>query len=471
MQVNLIQNKDCFEDTHFFVYKLKKYPIKYGFFKISSKYFSRNSKEIKKIKDIQLDDDNKTINLSEQSIIDFIKYVHHEPIQLTNENLIEIEYLAKKYEVSSLIEFIKDYIESNNKEIAIQILIIHQKDSSFDTEIYENIISNNFLEKCQEKSLFQIDFPKIYRIFSKFQKSWKENDQNDEIIFEFLFKCIDEYGRKASILFENIDFKNTRIKYLNILILKYSKVFDFNYVKYPFIKALYEQQNNLLNKEIETQKRQEAFEAQIKLEFEKNKEVQKQIYEDDLQKLKFEINKIKTELEQEINSLKNDINSYLQELQNKDDEIKKLKEEYSKLKPITEVKPYCTYSATENKHITQKWYHCKTCNLNGNDGICEVCALNCHKGHDVQFYTDSTFFFCDCKDRCNCQNLPKEGENLECCSKLSHGIKIDQPMYQCKDCNILNDKYICQNCAIKFHKKHNLIYYSMIKNHICQNFI
>lgn len=192
------------------------------------------------------------------------------------------------------------------------------------------------------------------------------------------------------------------------------------------------------------------------------------------------INPIKEEnekLKSDLDELKNEIillkeKQELQnhELQQKDQEIKELKNEITKLKKINNVVPYCTYAATANRHITQKWYYCKTCNLTKLSGICENCALKCHKNHDVEFHSNSTYFFCDCPDCCKCSIMPNEDETFECCSKLANGNVIEQPMYQCKSCNILNNDYLCQNCAIKNHKGHDLIYNGLVNGHICKNF-
>jgi len=48
----------------------------------------------------------------------------------------------------------------------------------------------------------------------------------------------------------------------------------------------------------------------------------------------------------------------------------------------------------------QEWYHCRTCvpasNLDaGGHGVCEPCALACHRGHALR-YARNTRFKCDC---------------------------------------------------------------------------
>jgi len=43
----------------------------------------------------------------------------------------------------------------------------------------------------------------------------------------------------------------------------------------------------------------------------------------------------------------------------------------------------------------QHWYHCYTCNLVADKGCCTLCALVCHRDHDVAYSRHSSFF-CDC---------------------------------------------------------------------------
>jgi hypothetical protein len=43
----------------------------------------------------------------------------------------------------------------------------------------------------------------------------------------------------------------------------------------------------------------------------------------------------------------------------------------------------------------QHWYNCYTCGLVWDKGCCTLCALFCHKGHDVS-YSRYSSFFCDC---------------------------------------------------------------------------
>lgn len=68
----------------------------------------------------------------------------------------------------------------------------------------------------------------------------------------------------------------------------------------------------------------------------------------------------------------------------------------------------CSYTVTQKEFMNQHWYHCYTCNMVENIGVCTVCAKVCHKGHELA-YAKCGSFFCDCgaKEDNSCQALTK----------------------------------------------------------------
>ena len=64
----------------------------------------------------------------------------------------------------------------------------------------------------------------------------------------------------------------------------------------------------------------------------------------------------------------------------------------------------CTYSFTQQVFVEQDWFHCEDCNLVGNNGCCAICAVKCHKGHNVKYRTRSAFY-CDCALSDGCKGL------------------------------------------------------------------
>lgn len=55
----------------------------------------------------------------------------------------------------------------------------------------------------------------------------------------------------------------------------------------------------------------------------------------------------------------------------------------------------CTFTTTAREYMNQHWYHCHTCKMVDGVGVCTVCALVCHRDHDVS-YAKYGNFFCDC---------------------------------------------------------------------------
>ena len=72
--------------------------------------------------------------------------------------------------------------------------------------------------------------------------------------------------------------------------------------------------------------------------------------------------------------------------------------------------PECTLIENGKMYIGQYVFHCYTCGLFGNLGICLSCALRCHKDHDIVFDGFHQSFFCDCKTEGEITNQEDENE-------------------------------------------------------------
>lgn len=307
-----IRIKDRFPSTHYFVYKEKQYPIKIEFFKLSSEYFQANQSEIEYIHNIQLLDEEsgEELNISENEVKQFIQYVEQEPISLSNENIVSLYYLAAKFGVKSLIEDIEEYIKEYQNDVIVEILLIHQNDPKFKTEIYENVIASNLQNYLKNFPLLKLNFPILYRILDKSDnQSNKKDDKNfEKDKVDFYFKCLDKFGRQSSLLFKNV--KNLSTENLNTLVSKYSEIFDFQFIHPSLIKNLIETQNkmekNIREKENEIIKQKQIIEQ-------KNNEIEK-LKNDSKNKesklinqiecLKGEIQKIKEESERRFSDQK-----------------------------------------------------------------------------------------------------------------------------------------------------------------------
>lgn len=100
----MIRSRKEFPDTHCFVYKNKHYPFKISYFNLCSNYFLRNSEQIQFMQDIELIDEEigVKLNIEEDIINKFIKYVQKEEISVDNDNVISLHYLSKRFEVEEL---------------------------------------------------------------------------------------------------------------------------------------------------------------------------------------------------------------------------------------------------------------------------------------------------------------------------------------------------------------------------------
>ena len=56
------------------------------------------------------------------------------------------------------------------------------------------------------------------------------DDQHRNQIFDFMFKCLDEHKKSASILFKNCDLNDANIDIINRLLNDYKDIFDFNMI-------------------------------------------------------------------------------------------------------------------------------------------------------------------------------------------------------------------------------------------------
>lgn len=142
-----------------------------------------------------------------------------------------MKYLADLYEIFDLIESTNQYITKHHSELAIEILCQNEFNKNLNTSTYEDIISEHFHDYIEDERIFNLKISTIYRILKKYQeKNGSEkvsSNENNNSFIVFLFKCLDKYGREASVLFSCIDLKEMGSEYLNLLINKYSKIFDF----------------------------------------------------------------------------------------------------------------------------------------------------------------------------------------------------------------------------------------------------
>ena len=335
-----INNKTT-QNNKFFNYKGKSYPFNFDLFKKNSKYFFANRQALKNKDSIDLisEIDQKSINFSDDDINNFIKCCQEESIDIDLSNVIQLQFLANKYDVPQLINITTDFIAENSKELVIKSLLfksqIQRVDDTYsnftNTTNEELIISSNLNKYIEEKEddLASLPIPVLERIFTKFcfQSNSQQLFKNSEQITNFLFTCLDKQGKDASILFSFFNFENHEIDVVNRLLNEYSDVFDFNMINSTLLKTTSELTSELTKLKLEyseaLKEMKNLFEKQRK-ELNKITEIHtKKIEKDDIKRQERE-KEFKAELKnmrEETMKQKNAFKTTLQEMEEKQEEV------------------------------------------------------------------------------------------------------------------------------------------------------
>lgn len=94
----------------------------------------------------------------------------------------------------------------------------------------EENIALNLIDNINEGHLINYDISSIDRILSIYFSHANENIENNQIIVDFLFNCIDKYGKTASVLFSHLDDRFDTINILKRIHTSYENKFDFSFM-------------------------------------------------------------------------------------------------------------------------------------------------------------------------------------------------------------------------------------------------
>ena len=236
------ENKNI-QITHNFIYNDHQYPFDFDLLSLSSQYLSKNQ-GLKNNKNIKiLPNDENTITLTEDSILTFIQACQNQPFKLTRSNVVGLNFLSIKYEVQSLIQKTNKFISNNSNDFLIQFLIQVQNENYISIESDEQYIADQLTRFLKDDIFLLIPVFSMYRIINKY-----ENKNSPELI-EFLFKYLDVQGKKASVLFSNIDFGTDQTIYLRRLMKKNSTNFDFEFINSKNLKELIEKEEIRINQQ------------------------------------------------------------------------------------------------------------------------------------------------------------------------------------------------------------------------------
>lgn len=188
-----IINEEKIPDTHFFIYKGNKFPFNFDYFKYSSQFFFKNQSEFQESTTINLLDEqyDDSIDLSNKTIVDFIKFCQNQRIEINHQNAIGLNYLAKIYEVSSLTKNSENYITAHSNDLIIEKLrFFGDKKNEMLNEKYEDIIAEKFSDFINDDRLLSLSFSVIYRILIKYLNNFCDCLINMEEKLQFYFPIL-----------------------------------------------------------------------------------------------------------------------------------------------------------------------------------------------------------------------------------------------------------------------------------------
>lgn len=282
-----------------FIFKGKKYPVDFSIIMHYSNYFYQNSDQYQILKDIEISDEN--LQVSDTDFQNFISCCQNQNFQISDSNVFSLYQLSQKFDVPSLQKVTNEYIEKNHLNVIFDF--IHYKSQNhvnFQEE--ENIVSSNFNEFMNDEKIFSLPIPILFRILNNENFRIEQND-----LIEFLFKCLDKYGKEASVLFSNFNFENSRIDFYSRLINNYSNVFNFNMINREFLMST---TNELLSELNQMKIEFTSLISEMKTIIEDQKsqfEAQKEIFRKTDKETKDRMNEQIDEIQQMNNSLKEQI--------------------------------------------------------------------------------------------------------------------------------------------------------------------
>lgn len=350
-------NQQEIQNPKYFIFKGKQYQVDFDKVIKNSRYFDKNRKKFKQVDNINILDeaDNSIIDITEDVIQAFIASCQNEPCKIHFSDVIPLQYLSYKYDFPKLIEITEKFVEEHRDKLVFNSILfkLSVRPNSdtfsiptdfFNTKNEEEIIAEHLNDYIKNDQMLQLPVHVLYKIFGIFKSKYpnKLRQYSTEII-EFLFKCLDKYGKDASVLFSFADFENQSIGVMNRLIQNYSRKFDFNFINETLLKTtiqltsevtrikeeysiLFAQMKQRQDEEImkmkeNEEKRAKNFEHEIakmreeelkrEKEFYKMKEEQERrvkIFKEEIERMKEEDQKRKMKFDEEMTKIKEEVN-------------------------------------------------------------------------------------------------------------------------------------------------------------------
>lgn len=235
-----------------FVFNGKFFPFDFEQFKCNSSFFFKNKHLYENVISINILNDREIDlfkNITDKAIKDFISLCQNETCQINSSDVLYIQYLAHKYEVTELTKYLTNLISNNFKKLDYDSFLF--QDESKDriplyAEEFTDVIAQNLTAFIKDDRI--LNFPVsilyliLYKYFNKYDGKYKYyqlnssdekeiiEDNNDQII-DFLFKCLKKYGKDASILFSLLNFEYSKFKdTIKKLLNDYQEMIDFGMI-------------------------------------------------------------------------------------------------------------------------------------------------------------------------------------------------------------------------------------------------
>lgn len=141
-----------------FIYQNKSYSFDLDLFIKHSSYIFSSEQKLNDNNFLLLTEYDFLSNLSNESITTFIQFCQDQEIEITNSNVLSVNFLSKKYNVKLLIEKIDNYIKKYYKEIIDLFFSSGQNEISQ----VEDVISNYLFDFLSDDRLFFLKLSSVY---------------------------------------------------------------------------------------------------------------------------------------------------------------------------------------------------------------------------------------------------------------------------------------------------------------------
>lgn len=159
-------------------YRNQRYQINIETLKEESEYFRelQMTEDLTEINIPLLTEFESNINLKEETVEQFIEYFHTSDIDINNDNVFDLQFLSKKYEITKLRKKTDKHIKNNYKQL-IDSFLTNKKSKYFEEE---TLLSSHLIEYIKDDRLHELPLQILYRIFKEYSQSKKHNQKPTE---------------------------------------------------------------------------------------------------------------------------------------------------------------------------------------------------------------------------------------------------------------------------------------------------